>query len=565
MKIINDYNDFLFENAVTHDLPFRLTDRLITLLNTIEHPISDRLLQLSNNRIKKDITLIDYDSDDFGKFKYVLSNKAYDIIRLEIEPIGYEVTEYITNRGNISNVLSKLSNIYVKTSIHKTVSKIFPNEFPANGKPGEDIESFANMIKSKRTSLFSNFKIVEGDDILKYYKEDSYDSNAKSSTLGSSCMRYDKCQYYLRFYSENKGVKLVILMSKDEEDKILGRALLWDIDEIDDETVENIKFMDRIYTIYDHDMLNFKEYAEKNGWLYKMKQNMSSEEYIFNPKDRTSKKLVLKTTTNFEENSNDTYPYMDTMKWFFPDRGFVTNRDDTGNDQDKYYFMESTSGYYKVDYYGGIYVEYYGRSFPENELVWCEFGEEWRLPADAIEVGRDFATKDYLQENMVYSEIQRKYIDKDDAVALENYDDHVERSYAEYNMSWCARFQEYYKNDDVEWSDYYETNIPLYDCVEVYLDIKKKKTDYREQDDDTYLTVLNEDGREEDYDRRLYDDYDDEYFIKVIYEMNPRRTKYDFVTNTNKYIKINGSYYDKKFEDELTGQLKIDFNYDETK
>ena len=62
MKILNNFNDFLFENAVSNDLPFRLSDRLIRLLEKIDHPISNRLISLSDDRTEKDITFINIKS-----------------------------------------------------------------------------------------------------------------------------------------------------------------------------------------------------------------------------------------------------------------------------------------------------------------------------------------------------------------------------------------------------------------------------------------------------------------------------------------------------------------------
>ena len=59
MKKIFDYNDFLFENV--NELRFRLSERLILLLKTIEHPIAVKLIDSYNNKDYKAITLIDYE------------------------------------------------------------------------------------------------------------------------------------------------------------------------------------------------------------------------------------------------------------------------------------------------------------------------------------------------------------------------------------------------------------------------------------------------------------------------------------------------------------------------
>lgn len=559
MKILNKFDEFIFEN-ISNTLPFRLSDRLIDLLKKIEHPISKELLRLEVQRDSNKYTLIDYVDNNLGNFKYILSNKVYDVFKNKTllsgnEPLSQSDIEKYFRLSDVSYLTNNFDNISVTSTIGKVINKLFPNIYPPSGKPGEDIESFTNLVKSKRDSKFEKFKIVSGDDIEKYYKYDSYDSNSPGSSIGNSCMRYGQCTSFINFYSINKGVKLVILFSDDEEDKIIGRALLWDIDEIDNSKVENTKFMDRIYTIYDSDVLVFKEYAEKNGWLYKNRQDMSSETKICNPKTNEISKLRLKTTSNFIPSKYDQYPYMDTMKWFFVNDGFLSNMDDTGGQLSKYYFMESTSGDYDERIYGGIYVEYYGRSFNENELIWCDFGEEYRTPHDAVRIdNHNYATQDYIDDYMIWSDFENKYIEESDSVYLDRYDTNVSNEYIEYHMTYCERIDEYLLDDDTVYSYYYESNIDKYDSVNVYTNINKTKHDYREEGDYTYITVKGEDGTE------YYDKNEDlmKNFIEVIIEINPLRKIWDFKSNKNKYVLVKGKYYDKKFEDELTGQLRLD-------
>jgi hypothetical protein len=53
---------------------------------------------------------------------------------------------------------------------------------------------------------FDRFEIVSGDDIKKYYNEESYYTTG-SGTLGTSCMRYSRCEEYLNIYSKpNSGI-----------------------------------------------------------------------------------------------------------------------------------------------------------------------------------------------------------------------------------------------------------------------------------------------------------------------------------------------------------------------
>ena len=100
---------------------------------------------------------------------------------------------------------------------------------------------------------------------------------------------------------------------EDEEDKIMGRAILWDIEYINGRKSER-EFMDRIYYIYESDMMLFKEFAKKNGWLHKISQNMYSGDKIVDTVDNSSNYMELQTVSTFKK--NDYYPYMDTMKSF---------------------------------------------------------------------------------------------------------------------------------------------------------------------------------------------------------------------------------------------------------
>lgn len=556
MKIIYDFNEYLLENT-NNDLPFKLSKRLRELLLSIRHTISDYLLRIDEDERNSNITLLDLDDKDFGKFRYVISNKVYDIIiNNSIENV-VSINGYLrSDRQYQEKLIKNLDRYYVSTSIGKSINKIFPNKFPASGKPGLDIESFTNMIKHKRSTKFDNFKLVEGEDIIKYYNSEQYSEDAPGSTLGSSCMRYTTCKDFINFYAKNKGVKLLILYSDDKEEreleKIKGRALVWDISEINEEKVENVKFMDRIYTVYDYDVFNFIDYAKKEGWLYKNKQNMSNNEYIINPKTGEKLNLTLKTTSDFK--SNFSYPYMDTMKWFFYEEGFLSNSDDTGGDFAKYLFMEHTNGDADQGVYNGIYVPYYEKYFRRDDIIWCEYGEEYRLPNDCYLISDDiYATNEYIQDYMVWSNHENKYIDQDDSYWSEYYQDNFSTNYVNNKMHYIKKYNDYYLEDDIVYSDIYESYIPKDDSIKIYTEIDKSESTYiLFQDKDNYLIINDDDGKKYFYWIGLKD-----YFITVITSIDPLIQKLDYKSNEYKYFKIKGKYYLKKYEDELTGQLKL--------
>lgn len=440
MNKLTDFNSYIldkiFESVGKKETAIILSDRLYDLLLKIDHPISNELKKFNREYTYESdkVTLIDYDSENKSNFTYTIPVKLIDYIEKNYSHYNDNLNisrELIRVGKLVPEVWTKFRN---STGIGRVINKLFPDKYKPAGDPGNDLQSFTNTVILERTKdeeVFERFKIVEGDDINKYYLEKNYDKRARNgSTLGGSCMRHESTNKYMNFYSENKGVKLVILMSDNEEqeDKIMGRALLWDIEWIDHEKVDR-KFMDRIYYIYESDMMLFKEYAKKNGWLYKNNQNMYSDEKIYDTLTNKTDYLSLITTSTFKPKGY--YPYMDTMKYYYYDNDFLSNDDREG---ENHYFLESTSGNYTDR--SGMYVEYYDDYYDEDDLTYCELGGEYRLTHDAIYIERydEYATQEYVDRNMEFNDITDEYIDKDDA----------------------------------EWSDYHGTYIHRDDAVEVY-------------------------------------------------------------------------------------------------
>ncbi|MFW6243442.1 MAG: hypothetical protein ACOC2W_04715, partial [bacterium] len=447
MKILKKFENFFIDKILEgkFELSIGISKRLEYLLKKIDHDISRDLLALQDDTIKSDkITLIDYDEDDNTKFTYTIPNKIVDLISKRLnksreESIGH-LTKIDSEKGNFIK-LSRNTPLFwgefrVSASIPKVIEKVFPGKYDAS-KGENSRESFKNLVVAKRkkdADIFNNFKIVDGHDIVKYYDERSYDSNYGSGgSLLGSCMRYDYCGEYIEFYSNNKGVKLVVLMSDEHEDMIIGRALLWDIVEIDGEEVDR-KFMDRIYTIKQEDVHLFKDYAKENGWLHKKDQNMFKYTNFVDTISDEVKGLKLKTSSTFSKQY--TYPYMDTMKYFYYKKGYLTNYEI----DNWYYYLEDTDGGYYDPIEDKIYVEYYDRHFYEydNDLIWCSFGEEYRLI--------------------------------DDAIFMEHYQEYTTKEYAENNLIYSEEMENYYKEEDVVWSDYHDSYIPKNESLEIYIE-----------------------------------------------------------------------------------------------
>jgi hypothetical protein len=210
-----------------------------------------------------------------------------------------------------------------------------------------DIEKFVNEFLALRKELNLDeigveFKIVEGDDVAKYYHYSTYhgyENRIHKGTLWNSCMRLNRCQKYFSIYTNNPGqVKMLILVTK--EDKIVGRALLWYLDDISTEdelkdiSIEGV-FMDRIYSINDSDEKLFINYAIKNGWSYK--DNTKS---ICKDNEQLPNAILRVSLDNDMDGTY--YPYLDTLCYLTDNRDVLMLTNDSGFDYD--YVLNSTNG-----------------------------------------------------------------------------------------------------------------------------------------------------------------------------------------------------------------------------
>lgn len=209
----------------------------------------------------------------------------------------------------------------------------------------KDIEDFVNQYKATYDFIndaLSKFDLVKGNEISYWYHKNNYER--VDGTLGKSCMA-DVDSYYFDIYTENRDqVKLAILYDdngtissdgKYTSDKIKGRALVWNakIDGV------SANFMDRIYTIDDSDVELFKQYAEKNGIWYKLRQDSNNDCIITNGKEQKEPVIIV----NLNNGDFDSYPYLDTLHYVNSETGELSNdKDEINADRE----LNSTCGSY---------------------------------------------------------------------------------------------------------------------------------------------------------------------------------------------------------------------------
>lgn len=152
-----------------------------------------------------------------------------------------------------------------------------------------DIEKFVDEYISTVLYLdnaLDNFSVVDGDDIRHWYNVNSYEFNDDKGQLGQSCMRHEHCENYFEIYVNNPE-KCKLLIFKSSAGNLLGRALLWVLD-------DGTKYMDRIYTSQNSFNILFKNWGSVNGY----------NQYY---------PLIKEATITLKEEVYDEYPYMDTF------------------------------------------------------------------------------------------------------------------------------------------------------------------------------------------------------------------------------------------------------------
>jgi hypothetical protein len=179
-----------------------------------------------------------------------------------------------------------------------------------------DIEKFTNefisAVKMSRADADSIIEVVKGTDIAYWYNSENYQSTI--GKLGSSCMSgSEAAENFLDLYTVNtKNISLLVL--KNKNNKLVGRALLWNLD-------DGRIFMDRIYTANDSDDNIFVNYAIEKEYIYR---NTPAGGFKYFQKGIEIDPGTLKVT--LDDFDFDNYPYVDTLKYLNLSCSFITKK-----------------------------------------------------------------------------------------------------------------------------------------------------------------------------------------------------------------------------------------------
>jgi len=380
MRKLTDFNNFMFNklmeelNVKVNELELVLSQRLKNILLEIDHKIAHDLLALHMDAEQRDFkkTFIDLGSKP-DMVSFIQSNKVPELIEPEIvhgtftrnpnfqlppnwakqpdertadqkamgefELVDDEWTNpWIQDINHIINLheiqfADKNHPVWHKNraevKVGRFISQMFPDKYPANVKREDrpkipdDVESFVNMYVATVESKSKMIVSVKGEEIKSYYNCSNYFK--QSGTLGGSCMKDPSKGEAGLFdiYTQNTDkVQMLILYPEDIRNKIIGRAILWKLSKVDEKEVEDKYFMDRIYTASDSDEFMYIEYAKANKYYYKSQQSYGADYNIVHP-DGESKRTMME--VDLKPESFDRYPYMDTMQFYNPKTGHLSN------------------------------------------------------------------------------------------------------------------------------------------------------------------------------------------------------------------------------------------------
>ena len=359
MKKLQNFKDYLTDkileemNLKVGELELILSPKFIKILKEMKHKIADELLSLHiSEEPKFKITFVDLGSEP-DTVSFIQSNKVPELIEPDIVHGDYikDKDEEGHFKGGHFDYVPSYKNAWIRDELHlpdlfdpqfkskdhpvwtkfrseikvgRFITKIFGNKYPANrkredinkaGKP-DDVESFVNMYIATVESHSKIFKLVKGDDIKFWYNCRNYFK--EKGTLGGSCMRGSNSELFDIYSNNDDKIQMLILHPEDIRDKIIGRALVWKLDE-----PEGRYFMDRIYTNDDSDEYMFIEYAKRHNWLYKSSQTYGWDYNIMDSSTDKSEKIKL--LVNLKPNKYDRYPYVDTLQFYNEKSGIITN------------------------------------------------------------------------------------------------------------------------------------------------------------------------------------------------------------------------------------------------
>jgi hypothetical protein len=426
--MLYSYNDFLLEEYLKLDVPLYYTKELKSTLSAIASkgdPVASFLYYgESTDAVKSDITLVGLGQGN-DKVSFIQVNRLLRMIDKDLgDP---ESKNQGTLKGQLEedyiNKIFRIKNNFDHPAWKEQRTELGIGRFATkiSQKAGKNftpvqINTFVDKFKAYmdfQTTKKDKFEIVQGEDIRKWYDEDTYED--PEYHLNNSCMRYSRCQRYLSIYVENPNQVTMVIMKGTDPNKIIGRALIWKLK-------DGTYYLDRPYTNNDEDLNLFKEWGRSKG-------------YSVYGADYKNKEVVL------DKADFQYYPYMDTFRWL--NRGqnlFSTDSSEFDDGNEDWIKLEDTGGGFE-EAQRGVYSEYLDEYIDEDSAVFAQDLQSYIHSDDAyyLEYKDEYVSD---QSDVVYSEYDSNYYLKEDAV------------HSDYGNDWIYAndaMEAYYSSEDQTW------------------------------------------------------------------------------------------------------------------
>ena len=278
-----------------------------------------------------------------------------------------------------------------------------------------DIEKMCNSLKAILNPPIE-FKIVKGEDIRYWYHENQY--APRSGTLSNSCMRYSSCQEYLDMYCKTDCQMLIAI---DKNEKLVGRAILWPRSMWNKNYFDHSDFvMDRIYGT-ETTIVRFVNYAIKNKFVYKMKQNYTDNQRFMAPDSKDDNAVYIvkekKMQMKWSQCGFNRWPYVDTFNTLRPSGDGVKNFGDGE-------MLTETNGYTNDEHCDENECHSCGNTCHSDDLTWIN-DEQYCCDCS---VYSEYMDTSYIQDDAVWSECMQSYLHYDEAYTINigsNIDDYI--------------------------------------------------------------------------------------------------------------------------------------------
>jgi len=423
MSNLLNYLEFITESVndgkIIYSVKFRtllksVSDKAAKDERTKMFNIASHLLMIENRSDYKDtFTLIDItDKNDtlsminVSRINRAISNDPDILSFIDSIPQELRVDHIISHASYGSNNVNWINKLWnsqrTDVKVGRYAKRVLTNVAKLSVND-TDVEMFVNLYKSSfdyEKGMKDKIEIVSGDAIREWYSEETYQSGGGS--LNNSCMRYPKCQRYFDIYVKNPEVCQMMIL-KNEDGKLIGRALIWKLD-------NGKTYMDRVYTVNDSDTNIFKEYAEEKGWTNTYYTRNSSM------------------TVQLKKEEYNKFPYMDTFHSYNKETNVLVN--DEVRESDEWYILQNTDGSYSEG--GGVWSEYHGEYISAEEAIWCEnidsyvhqdeaiwleYRQEWAGPSDGI-VWSEYQQESYYRDDASFSDCMGSWLYNEEMITV---------------------------------------------------------------------------------------------------------------------------------------------------